>query len=252
MVFNEKKFVENVISGTQKIDIFKFSRKNMIILMCKYYNLYSDTMTSEEIVSLIEKNMEQIYSCYFIPEMWHYYISKTYNSCYKYKIFPIERDKICIYQSEIEEIQSLNDENKEKVLFTCLVLSKYYQSNYYIMTKNKKKFIEMFKLSNFRGNNDQKVQIIKELNDLGYLKMTESVDNLNQQIIMDVKPDKVAIEITSMDNLGNQYLNKYKKGYKMCALCGKMFKIYGKNSKYCKSCRKKQDLQRYKKYNSTR
>ena len=63
MVFNEKKFVENVISGTQKIDIFKFSRKNMIILMCKYYNLYSDTMTSEEIVSLIERNMEHIYSC---------------------------------------------------------------------------------------------------------------------------------------------------------------------------------------------
>ena len=48
--------------------------------------------------------------------------------------------------------------------------------------------------------------------------------------------DSIDFTIYEFENLGNTFLNKYKEGYKMCEVCGKLIKIKGANQKYCDKC----------------
>ena len=50
----------------------------------------------------------------------------------------------------------------------------------------------------------------------------------------------IVYKVKDFNNLGNQYIGNFKKGYKQCAGCGKKIKIKSKNdnsTKYCDKCK---------------
>ena len=66
---------------------------------------------------------------------------------------------------------------------------------------------------------------------------------------------EIVYKVRDFNNLGNQYIGNFKKGYKQCECCGKRVKITNNRVKYCNSCYKRINesdaKNRMKKYRET-
>ena len=70
------------------------------------------------------------------------------------------------------------------------------------------------------------------------------MNNLNIKIDLGDTDDAIAYKVTQFENIGNQYIGNFKKGYKQCANgCGRKIRITGTNDKYCKNCAREKRLE---------
>jgi len=149
---------------------------------------------------------------------------------------------ITIYQSELNFLQTVEDITTQKLLFVILCYLKFIQTKY----RNNNLWCNFetrlyFKSANLRLSAKEQNLMIKNLANLGYIRLSYQIDKLTfyASFVENLKHEGQAVVITDFENLGMQYLKLIGEDIIQCAHCGK----YMKNPKHkewglCQSCRK--------------
>jgi hypothetical protein len=216
-----------------------------ITLIAKYY--YSDDIDCEKLSdtvkkTLLEFNLENYQEYKYhnkIVSICKSIINGTIEKNFK------EREFIPIYENELNVVNSLKTDRQKKIMFTFFVVARYMDSEGWINKKTSKGISEVFKLANVSLTTEKRCELLHELYVNGYISFGKKVDNLNIRVKLDDSGD-VVYEVKDFNNLGNQYIGNFKKGYKQCQCCGKKYKVKSKmdySSKYCDECVGKKQLE---------
>ena len=252
IVVNEYEYIENIIRDS--VIPNNISIQKLMFLLAKYF--YKEEINNaREYVELIFNKLKQ----FDLPSTFQKYKYENYlsNLCAKLLSGEINHNlrkniSINFYESEFNKINSCETDKQKKLLFTLYGLAKINEhSNGWINYKLK----DIFMLANITATVKERALLIYELYRNGYITQTRKNDMLSYKVELGDNNEDVVMIIDCFENLGNQYIVKHKDGWKMCKICGKLFKARGKNSKYCKSCSKDRELnfkkQRNKKYYET-
>ena len=147
-------------------------------------------------------------------------------------------------------MESLPNDRQKKFMFTLFAIARYMNSEGWINKKDSKGLSEVFKLANVTLSSDKKNELLHELYSNGYIHFGKKVNNLNIKIDLGDTDDDIAYKVTQFENIGNQYIGNFKKGYKQCANsgCGRKIRITktGRPKLYCEKCAKEIDKNKAK------
>ena len=147
---------------------------------------------------------------------------------------------IPIYKSEMETIQGLDNKITQRLLFTMMCLAKY--NNYlrgtdYNYTNND--MYEMAKLAAIPGSKDEKLKHYVNLIDLGLIYFSKKACNTRVDCMTNNFDQEIAIKITRIEDIANQYRLYCGEDYVYCEDCGLLFRNSStKPAKKCPTCRK--------------
>ena len=224
-----------------------------ITFIAKYY--FSDELDLEQLSDIVKEEMLAFDLDSYQEYKYHNKIVSTCEGLFNGSIDRTFKDReyIPIYENEIRFINSLPNDKQKKLMFTFFAVARYMNCGGWINKKTSKDISEVFKLANINLTSGKRNQLLHELYMNGYITFGKKVDNLNVKVNLD-DSGEIVYKITQFENIGNQYIGNYKKGYKQChnLSCGRVFKSIGANSKYCKQCARKKQLEKYKKYNEKR
>ena len=209
-----------------------------ITLIAKYYlPLLTDSKSLSDIVKkeLLEFDLDN-----YQEYKYHNKIMKICTSLFDGSIDKNfrEQEYIPIYENELKVIESLPNDRQKKLMFTFFALARYMDCDGWINKKTSKGISEAFKLANVTLTSDKRNELLHELYVNGYISLGKKVDNLNIKVKL-YGSGEVVYKIKEFNNIGNQYIGNFKKGYKQCECCGKKIKITVGNRKYCRSCAEK-------------
>ena len=218
-----------------------------ITLIAKYYlPLLTDSKSLSDIVKkeLLEFDLDN-----YQEYKYHNKIMKICASLFDGSIDKNfrEQEYIPIYENELKVIESLPNDRQKKLMFTFFALARYMNCDGWINKKTSKGISEVFKLANVTLTSDKRNELLHELYVNGYISLGKKVDNLNIKVQLDDSGD-VVYKVKDFNNLGNQYIGNFKKGYKQCKCCGKKIKNTGNKKMYCEKCANQSLLESYKKY----
>ena len=218
-----------------------------ITLIAKYYlPLLTDNKSLSDIVKkeLLEFDLDN-----YQEYKYHNKIMKICASLFDGSIDKNfrEQEYIPIYENELKVINSLPNDRQKKLMFTFFALARYMNCDGWINKKTSKGISEVFKLANVTLTSDKRNELLHELYVNGYISLGKKVDNLNIKVQLDDSGD-VVYKVKDFNNLGNQYIGNFKKGYKQCKCCGKKIKDTGNKKMYCEKCANQSLLESYKKY----
>ena len=225
-----------------------------ITLIAKYYlPLLTDNKSLSDIVKkeLLEFDLDN-----YQEYKYHNRIMKICTSLFDGSIDKSfrEQEYIPIYENELKVIESLPNDRQKKLMFTFFALARYMDCDGWINKKTSKGISEAFKLANVTLTSDKRNELLHELYSNGYISLGKKVDNLNIKVQLD-DSGEIVYKVRDFNNLGNQYIGNFKKGYKQCECCGKRVKITNNRVKYCNSCYKRINesdaKNRMKKYRET-
>ena len=149
-----------------------------------------------------------------------------------------EQEYVPIYENELKVIESLPNDRQKKLMFTFFALARYMDCDGWINKKTSKGISEAFKLANVTLTSDKRNKLLHELYSNGYIYLGKKVDNLNIKVQLD-DSGEVVYKVKEFNNIGNQYIGNFKKGYKQCKCCGKKIRIKSDkdySTKYCDKC----------------
>lgn len=229
IIFNEQQYIEDIINRNQ-VSVNKIGKTRIMTLLNIYYK--NDINWFCNVLSICQR----IYPLFF-EEKYGDKIKKIHEKVIKDNIEFRPHKQTIIYQSDINKIQSLSNEKLQKLYFTMIVLARWYNNEGWIGAKDRIGMDFVFQLANVRASRQDKCQMYYSLYDAGYIQYSKKNSSLNAKVNLE-HDDKIVMTISVYKNLGNQYLDKYKDGWKMCTVCGKMYKIknWDYSSKYCNEC----------------
>lgn len=218
-----------------------------ITLIAKYYfPLLTDKESLSDIVKkeLLEFNLEN-----YQEYKYHNKILKICTSLFDGSIDKDfrEQEYIPIYENELKVIESLPNDRQKKLMFTFFALARYMDCDGWINKKTSKGISEAFKLANVSLTSDKRNELLHELYVNGYIAFGKKVDNLNIKVQLD-DSGEIVYKVKDFNNLGNQYIGNFKKGYKQCKCCGKKIKDTGNKKMYCNKCAIEKQLESDRKY----
>ena len=218
-----------------------------ITLIAKYYlPMLTDSKSLSDIVKkeLLEFDLDN-----YQEYKYHNKIMKICASLFDGSIDKNfrEQEYIPIYENELKVIESLPNDRQKKLMFTFFALARYMNCDGWINKKTSKGISEVFKLANVTLTSDKRNELLHELYVNGYISLGKKVDNLNIKVQLDDSGD-IVYKVKDFNNLGNQYIGNFKKGYKQCKCCGKKIKDTGNKKMYCAKCANQSLLESYKKY----
>ena len=226
-----------------------------IVLIAKYY--LSDEIDVESLSKIVKEQLREFDLDNYQEYKYHNKIMKICISLFDGstdKNFR-EQEYIPIYENELKVIESLPNDRQKKLMFTFFALARYMNCDGWINKKTSKGISEAFKLANVTLTSDKRNELLHELYSNGYISLGKKVDNLNIKVQLD-DSGEVVYKIKEFNNIGNQYIGNFKKGYKQCKCCGKKIKIQGTNHKYCQKCSKEieseNNIKRIKKCRETK
>lgn len=237
LIMNQYKNVEEEIINSDKFPN-KISPDSVITLLTKYYYMQQE-YSRNEIIDLIISKMNSYNLSIIIYEQYkaEYRINKVYDALEKGNTRLLKIcDKVLLYKSEYEKIISCENDRERKMLFTLYILARYtdaYGWIYYPET-------DIVKLSNTTSTK-KTGNLISVLLRKGLIKTTKKVDDLKIGVELSDGNEPIELEVTTLSNLGNQFICHYKPGWRMCICCNKLIKIKSKTKpqKYCKPCAEK-------------
>ena len=208
-----------------------------ITLIAKYY--LSDKIDTESLSKIVKEKLLEFDLENYQEYKFHNKIMKICTSLFDGSIDKNfrEQEYIPIYENELKLIQSLPNDRQKKLMFTFFALARYMNCDGWINKKTSKGISEAFKLANVTLTSDKRNELLHELYSNGYISLSKKVNNLNIKVQLD-DSGEVVYKVKDFNNLGNQYIGNFKKGYKQCKCCGKKIKIQGTNHKYCQKCSK--------------
>ena len=226
-----------------------------ITLIAKYY--LSDEIDAESLSKIVKEKVLEFDLENYQEYKYHNKIMKICTSLFDGSIDKNfrEQEYIPIYENELKLIQSLPNDRQKKLMFTFFALARYMNCDGWINKKTSKGISEAFKLANVTLTSDKRNKLLHELYSNGYISLSKKVNNLNIKVQLD-DSGEVVYKVKDFNNLGNQYIGNFKKGYKQCKCCGKKIKIQGTNHKYCQKCSKEieseNNIKRIKKCRETK
>lgn len=243
IIFNEKKYVENeILKSKRNLSI----SPSQILMLIRYYN--DQGQKREDIQKLILNHLIKNSKTYCLLQDTVYF-NLAFDKALQRKSF--NNDSIVITKVEFDFIKSVNNIEKEKLLFTLLVIQKFFKlsSNF---DNCKVSIKDLKKLSLSKKSYDSIYTMLYELEKNGYIKLSwKNRYKVNQPLIN----SENYIVVNDFDRIPIPYLKKIKTNeYFYCEWCGK--KIYYKNIKngkssknsikYCPVCAKIPHKERYK------
>ena len=218
-----------------------------ITLIAKYYlPLLTDSKSLSDIVKkeLLEFDLDN-----YQEYKYHNKIMKICASLFDGSIDKNfrEQEYIPIYENELKVIESLPNDRQKKLMFTFFALARYMNCDGWINKKTSKGISEVFKLANVTLTSDKRNELLHELYVNGYISLGKKVDNLNIKVQLD-DSGEVVYKIKEFNNIGNQYIGNFKKGYKQCKCCGKKIRNTGNKKMYCEKCAIEKQLESDRKY----
>lgn len=241
IIFDEKKYAERILRNKEYGTLKNQGQERCaIVRYLKFDKGYSD----EDILNVLFKipmHGGESLTKQHKKEIYQRIIEKAPK--YEY----IKDIEVTIYKSELDIINSIEDENCRNLLFCSLVYYKWGQhifaKNFYSKISEKVMVLEdddnISKISKImKLRKDERFALYREL----YLKkyyVQDIIKSKNYFYIPFAKSsgEDVAITINNYNNiLGELYLYNQETGYKRCESCGEVIKKNNNKQKYCNNC----------------
>ena len=231
---NEYTYAENLLNK-QDLKACDLGDKpsSTLNLLARYYREIGKN--DDEIKELLSDFLNRCVKDKYKESKW---IDSIFYQVVKSKKYNLKKvDNVVVTKSEMEIIQSVKGKSRQKVLFTLLVLSKYYNA---VSDKNKNwtnlEYKKIFKLANVQLSIQNQALLINDLYNCGFVNVSKNVGKPNIQVnFVDNESDTV-LTITRLKDLGKEYLMFCGEDYIRCQKCGTLVKNYKNNNKYCKTC----------------
>lgn len=225
-----------------------------IVLIAKYY--FSDELDIEQLSNIVKEKILEFDLDNYQEYKYH---NKILNTCEGLLDYSIDRtfkeiEYIPIYENELKFISTLPNDKQKKLMFTFFAVARYMDCNGWINKKTSKDISEVFKLANVTLTSDKRNELLHELYVNGYISFGKKINNLNIKVNLG-DSGGVGYKVSDFNNIGNQYIGNFKKGYKQCKCCGKNYRIKSENdysSKYCKKCAKEIQFKQKKEWDKTK
>ncbi len=218
-----------------------------ITLSAKYF--FSDELSAEQLSNIVKERISEFALENYQEYKYHNKIIRICESLYNGSIDKSfkEREYIPIYENELNLINTLPTDKQKKVMFTFFAVARYMDCDGWINKKNAKDISKVFQLANVTLTSAKRNELLHELYINEYITFGKKVNNLNIHVNLDAS-GAVAYKITDFENIGNQYIGNFKKGYKQCKRCGKAIKNTGNKKMYCNKCALDNELKSKKKW----
>lgn len=175
---------------------------------------------------------------------WSDTIDYAVNRAFKYKA--IEIDKIDVTIPEMEKIELLGSRQEQRLAFTLLCLSKYWDyvnpnGDHWVNSKDS----DIMRMANINTSIKRQSLLYHNLKEKGMIQFSKKVDNTNVRVLFQKRGD-VAISISDFRNVGYQYLMYHGEPFFKCENCGitvKRRNSTGRMPKYCQECASKIKIQ---------
>ena len=241
-IFNEKQYIEDFLNGTQVEN--KIGLRYIIGLLFRYYTIYkSDEINSrkvkDQILNDIKNNgsfhdnniqdfeLEKVIKSVIAKNKKYYKDNRMYKPLKQLEYIPL-------YKGEFDFIQTLETEQEKKFMFTCYILARFYNTTWVNSSET-----EIFKLANITKTSKEKSLFIGKLLREEKIFMSDYITSLALKLKeTKQEDDEEVIRIYQMKNLGNLFLAHIRPNYKQCEECGRLIKIKGNKTMYCKKCLK--------------
>ena len=238
---NEYTYAENLLNK-QDLKACDLGDKpsSTLNLLARYYREIGKN--DDEIKELLSDFLNRCLKDKYKESKW---IDSIFYQVIKSKKYNLKKvDNVIVTKSEIEIIQSVKGKSRQKVLFTLLVLAKYYNA---VSDKNKNwtnlEYKKIFKLANVQLSIQNQALLINDLYNCGFVNVSKNVGKPNIQVnFVDNESDTV-LTITRLKDLGKEYLMFCGEDYIRCQKCGTLVKNYKNTNKYCKTCGQYQPIE---------
>ena len=234
-----------MVSGNKPDNI---SNGYLITLIAKYY--FNKDKDLDVLIDTVKKKIFEFNIEGYQEYRYANKIKKTCLELYELQSNNIfrELEYVPIYEKELEVVESLPNDRQKKFMFTLFAIARYMNCEGWINKKDSKGISEVFKLANVSLTTDKRNELLYELHSNGYIHFGKKVNNLNIRVDLDDTDDTIVYKVTQFENIGNQYIGNFKKGYKQCKCCGKKIKDTGNKKMYCVKCAGKKHLEADRKY----
>ena len=209
--------------------------------VARYY--IDEGYSKEETRALLDNYLLRCDPNVSLPK-WANTLDHALGRALKYQAIVI--DSIKITETEIKTISSIPGRIEQRLAFTLLCLSKYWNyinpnMNCWVCNPDS----EIMKLANIEIGTRKQCSLYHTLWELGLIQFSKNVGNTTVRVLfLDDNTENIALEINDFRNLGYQYQNFRGnfagKQYFQCAECGLIDKYKdskrGLKQKYCRSC----------------
>lgn len=244
IIINEYNYVKEIMESNKIPD--KMSIKKLMLYIAKYY--FDGSRNWKEYRSFIFERIKE----FDLPQTYQEYKYNSYleDICKRLLSGDLSHslkkvEFVNIYKSEISNIDKCDNDKQKKLLFTLYVLAKVADNNGWVNYDLK----DIFQLANITATIQDRVLLMHELYKKGLIQQSKRNDKNGYKIELGLNNEEIALTVNLFENIGNQYIAKFKPGCKMCECCGKLFKIKSHmdfSSKYCKQCAYKINLEKQK------
>ena len=241
IIMNEYTYAENLLNK-QDLKACDLGDKpsSTLNLLARYYREIGKN--DDEIKELLSDFLNRCLKDKYKESKW---IDSIFYQVVKSKKYNLKKvDNVIVTKSEMEIIQSVKGKSRQKVLFTLLVLAKYYNA---VSDKNKNwtnlEYKKIFKLANVQLSIQNQALLINDLYNCGFVNVSKNVGKPNIQVnFVDNESDTV-LTIARLKDLGKEYLMFCGEDYIRCQKCGTLVKNYKNTNKYCKTCGQYQPIE---------
>jgi hypothetical protein len=235
IIMNELEYVQNLIHKEKLTsDDIGSKPSSTLNLLARYYREIGKN--DDEIKVLLNDFLSKCLKDKYKESKWLDCIFYQVKKSKKYTLKKV--DSVNITKAEINVIQEVKGKQKQKVLFTLLVLSKYYnlvfgKNNNWVNVEYKK----IFKLANVQLSIKNQALLIHDLYGLGLVTLNKNIGKPNIDVNFINDDSDVVLTITQLKDLGKEYLLYCGEDYIRCERCNVAIKK-SKNGKlrYCKEC----------------
>lgn len=235
IIFNEKRYVEErLLTSTGKIE----SNKELLMFIRYYIALGYD---KNEIWKMSIDKTDENEAVYDIVRD-DFLFSDAYDKAIKRKQY--ENEPTVITECEYDWIRQVDDVEKEKILFTLLVIQRFLKLEFIKIT-----YKDLKKVALTKKQSDAIRSMIDELQTDGYLKrITDKTYGVTMPPCND---SNEYIVVSDYNHISAPYLHTLRNSeYFYCEWCGKRVKINNQlsaNKKvYCEKCSKIVHKERYR------
>lgn len=238
---NEYTYAENLLNKQDlKVSDLGSKPSSTLNLLARYYREVGKD--NDEIKELLSNFLHRCLKDKYKESKW---IDSIFYQVVKSKKYTLKKvDKVEITKPEMEIVQSVKGKSRQKVLFTLLVLAKYYNA---VSDKNNNwtnlEYKKIFKLANVQLSIQNQALLINDLYNCGFVTVSRNVGKPNIQVNFVDNESDVVLTITQLKDLGKEYLLFCGEDYIRCQKCGSIIKNYKNNNKYCKDCGKYQPIE---------
>lgn len=242
LILNEKKYIENIINNDNYVCDIKPAP---VLQLLAQYHYQISGYRRKKITELLIDFLDIHYPKYREnKKRWDDICEKIARKTGGDIL--TESNGIIITKNEFAKISMICDRTLEKLVFTLLVLAKFYglkksNNDGWVNTS----LADIFKMAKIQLKKNEQIAYIHELVNTGLIQTAKRCDNTNLRVTFIEDDGEELMTVTDMRELGYQYW-KYAYGmkYEKCDKCGILMKPYrGHHTTYiCKECAEKRRI----------